>query len=248
MTLANVFAIALLLFGCPSDIEKLTAPQSHSQIVGSVEYFDGSPAGGALVTAESICTNDHLAWETTSAPDGKFSIKVSDPACNKYKLSASHREAFWLPTGDNIFYLVPNGTTPTVELKSGETHPSVLVRLEQRGGEVDLRVFDEKTQSFVYAGLDIHREPESDKTFAGGASIATGLNGSLYSFFLPAGKYVAEVSRYMCRDKDYVSAVPPRFKFEVKAGMRQTLTMKVNIAEIPARSSYDNIKAARCSE
>src|SRR6185295_4447778 len=135
--------------------------------------------------------------------------------------------------GDNIFYLVPNGTKPTIELKSGQTHPSVLLRLEQRGGEVHLRVFDEKTQSFVYAGLDIHREPEGKKTFAGGMSIATDLNGSGYRLFLPAGKYVATVGRYVCHDKNYFSAVPPRFEFEIKAGVRQTLTMKVNIAEIP---------------
>jgi hypothetical protein len=248
MTLANVLVTALFLFCFPSDVEKLTASQSDSQIVGRVEYIDGSAAAGALVSAESTCTNTHLARETTSAPDGSFSIKAPDPTCNKYRLSASHREAFWLPTGDNIFYLVPNGTTPTVELKSGQTHPSVLLRLEQRGGEVDLRVFDEKTQSFVYAGLDIHQEPERNKTFAGSVSSATDLNGSGYRIFLPAGNYVATVANYMCHGKNYFSAVPPRLEFEIKAGIRQTLTMKIDIAKIPARSSYDNTKAARCSE
>ena len=248
MTLANVLVMTLFLFCFPSDIEKLTVSQSDSEIVGRVEYSDGTVSGGALVSAVSICTNNGLVRETTSAPDGSFSIKAPDPTCNKYRLSASHREAFWLPTGDNIFYLVPNGTTPTVELKSGQTDPSVLLRLVQRGGELDLRVFDEKTQSFIYAGLDIHREPELNKVFAGSVSIATDLNGSGYRLFLPAGKYVATVGRYMCHDKTYSSAVPPRFEFEIKAGLRQTLTMKVNIAEIPSRSSYDNIKAAPCSE
>lgn len=249
MSLANGLLMSLVLFCFHPEIENnLAQSQTDFHISGKVEYSDGSAAGGARVIAESTCTNNQLVQETTTKPDGRFSMKAFDPNCNKYKLSASYREAFWLSTGNDIFYLVPNGTTPTIELMPGKPSAPVLIRLEQRGGEVELRVFDEKSQSFVYAGLSIDREPVGNKTFGGGISIATGVDGSLHSLFLPAGKYVAKVERYMCHDKTYFSASPATFKFNVRAGMRQTLTVKVNTAKIQARSSYDNIRAARCSQ
>lgn len=249
MAFSSSLLMSLVFFCFHTEVETNSArAQTGVLIEGRVVYPNGSPAGGAHVEAQTVCANTstHLVQETTANCDGKFSIKSFDPTCNKYKFSVSHRETFYLPTGDNIFYIDTNGATPTIELVSGQVFAPIVLRLEQRGGEVVLSVFDEKTQSFIYAGLSIDREPVANKTFGGGISIATGDDGSSHTLFLPPGDYTVTVDRYMCHGKSYVAARPPIFKFSIKAGMREALTLKVNIAEIETTSSYDNVKAAPC--
>jgi hypothetical protein len=251
MIFANRLLMSLLFFCFHIGVENnLAKSQTGVLIEGRVVYPDGSAAGGAHVVAESICTDTsvHLVQERTANPDGKFLIKSFDPTCNKYKFSAAHREALWLPTGDDIFYIEPNGTTPTIELISGQVPAPVLIRLGERGAEVELKVFDEKTQSFIYAGLSIDREPIGNKSFGGGMSTATGDDGSSLTLFLPPGNYIVTVDRYMCHGKNYVSARPPTFTFSIGAGVRQARTLNVNVAKIQAKSSYDNPKAMRCSQ
>jgi hypothetical protein len=216
---------------------------------GRVLYQDGLTRGGARVVVESVCTNTnvHLGEDTRTGSDDSFSLKSFDPNCNRYRFSASHREAFWLPTGDNVFYVVPNGTTPLIELKPGQVPAPVLIRLEQQGGEVEIRAFDEATRSNIYAGLSIHREPVGKRTFGGNISIATADDGSSHPLFLPPGNYVAAVEGFRCHGKAYFSAKPPTFRFTIVGGVRDALTLRVNVAELLAQSSYDNPKAERCA-
>lgn len=216
---------------------------------GRVVYQDGSTGAGARVVVETACANRnvHLVHETLTGPDGRFSLKSYDPDCNRYKFFASHREAFWLPTGDDVFYAAPNGTIPLIVLKPGQVPAPVLIRLEQEGGEVELRAFDEATRSYVFAGLGIHRQSAGEKTFTGSLSIATGRDGSSHTLFLPPGKYTVKVDRYGCQGKAYFSANPPSFGFTIEAGIRRTFILRVNIAELQAQQSYANPKAERCS-
>jgi hypothetical protein len=250
MKLANILLIGLLfpLLHVGAQTPSVVSP-TGVLMQGKVVYPDGSAARGARIFVESNCTDTtvHLAQETIADLDGEFSMKSFDPACGKYRFFASHREAFWLPTRDHVFYEAPNGTTPTIELMAGQMPSPILIRLEQRGGEVELRAFDEATQSYIYAGLDIRREPVAEKTFGGRISTATRKDGSSHTLFLPPGSYVAEVSRYKCQGRVYFSAKPPTFRFSIKAGERQALTMKMNIADLEAKPSYDNPKAERCS-
>lgn len=250
MKLTNILLIGLLLAYVHAVARPpLAVSQTGVSMQGRVVYQDGSTAAGAQVVVESACAdrNVYLVHETLTGPDGSFSLKSYDPDCNRYKFSASHREAFWLPTGDNIFYVVPNGTTPLIELKPGQAPAPVLIRLEQQGGEVELNAFDEATQSYIYAGLGLRRERVGKKSFVGRMSLATGDDGSAHTLFLPPGKYVVKVDRYLCHGKEYFSAKPPTFRFTVEAGMRHALTLRVNVAELLAKSSYDNPKAERCA-
>ena len=216
---------------------------------GKVVYPDGSAARGARIVVESNCTDKttHLAQETIADPDGEFSVKSFDPACGKYKFFASHREAFWLSTRDHVFYEAPGERAPAIELEAGRMPSPILIRLEHRGGEMELRAFDEATQSYIYAGLDIRREPVAERTFGGRISTSTKKDGSSHTLFLPPGSYVAEVSRYKCQARTYFLAQPPTFRFSIKAGERQALTMKINIAELETKPSHGNPKAERCS-
>jgi hypothetical protein len=215
---------------------------------GRVVTSNGLAASGAHVVANSICASTYsLVEETITNPDGYFSIKSYDPDCNKYQFSASHREALWLPTGDNGFSMTPNGTNPVIELKPGQIPAPILLRLEQQGGEVELIALDEATRSYIYAGLSIRREPVGKKTFSSRLSIATGEDGSSHTLFLPPGEYALEIDRYMCHDKIYWSAKPPTFRFTIEVGMRQTLTLRLNIVELEAKTSYANPEGKRCS-
>lgn len=251
MRFTNSLLISLLIFCVHNEIHTISAKaQTGIPIEGRVVYPDGTGAGGANVVAVSNCANTsvHLVQETITSSDGKFLIKSFDPTCNRYKFSTSQSETFWLPTGDEFFYLAPNGTTPTIELMPGKMPAFILLGLEQRGGKVELRVFDKKTGAFIYAGFSIHREPVPNKTFDGGMSDATGDGGSSHTLFLPPGNYVAGIDRFKCRGKNYFSAKPQKFKFTVKAGMREAMTMNVNIANIQTKSSYDNPGAELCSQ
>ena len=250
MTFANSLLVCLLILCFDTVVgNNQTKAQTDVFLEGRVLYPDGSAAGGAHVVAESACsdTSVHLVQELSTSPDGRFSLRSFDPDCNKYKFSATHRERLWLPTGDSVFYLKPNGTTPTLELMSGHVPVPVLIRLGERGGEMDLRIFDEKTQSYIYAGFSIYRKPIGKKPFGGGMTTATGDDGSSHTVFLPPGNYVATVDRYLCHDKKYFSALPPTFTFRIRAGVRQARTLKVDIARIKPKASYDNPRAMRCT-
>jgi len=159
MVFGNRFLIILAVFCLPAAVQTaLAQSQRIVPIEGRVVYPNGSGADGARVVVASACdTTAHLAQITTTRPDGGFSLKSFDPNCNRYEFSTSHLKDFWLPIGDNVFYLHPNRVKPVIQIVAGKRPPPVLIRLGLQGGEVKLSVFDKRTGSFIYAGLNISR-------------------------------------------------------------------------------------------
>jgi len=196
-------------------------------IRGTVLYPDGSAAPRATVTATTIC--DHASYrlvkQETTADDGSFSIESFGEDCYRYRLSANKSGDFWLETGDaastspqGVFYSGPNGTYPTVDVLSTASPPApVTIELGQRGGKVDLQVWDRATSRFIYAILSIDRRPVEGKKF-GSEEIATGMDGSLDTLFLPPGDYVASVVQYQCKGKEFWAAMPPEFRLPQPRG------------------------------
>lgn len=142
------------------------------------------------MTIESACEGSHVhvVQDVFTQADGYFSAKSSDPTCGTYRFLASDRPHFWLPVGNDVFYLEPNGSIPTVSLRPGIIPEPVTIVREQRGGEVEFRVSDRATNSYIGAGLGITRSRVEGHTF-GAMSIRTGEDGSSHTLFLPPGDY-----------------------------------------------------------
>jgi hypothetical protein len=214
---------------------------------GRVLYPDGSPASGANVRAETICRDSsvHFVADAVTDLDGGFVVASFDPFCGEVRFTAEYRSAFWLRTGEQVFYAGQNGTTPEIDLKSGMPPEPVTIRLEARGGAVELRVWDEATRRFIQAGLIIGRSLTEGRP-GGGMSIATGKDGSSHTLFLPIGIYTVSLWYYPCGIKTYFASEKPEDTFEIVPTERISKTLTVNTFELGASSSYDNPGGEKC--
>ena len=213
---------------------------------GRVLYPDGSPAAGATVRATTACENQRVGFVKDAVTDeeGTFDIPSFDSRCGTFRFTAEKRESFWLRTGTEVFYPRENGTSPEVTLASVLPPDPITVQLDQRGGELELRVWDESAEAFVRAGLDI----ECPETWCGAMSTATGEGGAPDTVFLPARRYRVALHWYLCGSKTYFPETGPDLMVEVTEGQRQSAVLEVDIATIPAISSYDNFDGAPCRQ
>ena len=214
---------------------------------GQVLYPDGTPAIGATVVAATVCPEDraHFVKDVKTGDDGSFSIASFDPRCGHVRFTAEHRGGYWLKTGDDVFYPSTNGTTPQVNISDESPPPPVTIFLGARGGETEFQVWDEATDRFIYAGLDIEREPVNGRRF-GSISIATGDDGSSHTRLLPEGQYRVSVTRYPCGTKTFFVATRVWESFEVTPGQKAVKRLVVNTLNINASHSYDNPSGQKC--
>jgi hypothetical protein len=159
---------------------------------------------------------------------------------------ASLRREMLLPTGSDVFYVRPNGTTPTVHLEPGVAPEPVTIRLDAQGGEAELRVLDKATGSYLKAGITLMRTG-AERPVTGLVSFVVGAGDSGDVRLLPQGKYRVEVDRYICSDKHISLARPTRLDFVVAAGERRPVVVVLDTRAAKVRASYDNPGASRCT-
>jgi hypothetical protein len=214
------------------------------QLRGTVFLPDGTPAVAANVLVESAC--DRLLKLVVTDEAGFFALSSFSPDCPDYKFNASLRRDMWLPTGRDVFYVRPNGTSPTIHLEPGVLPDPVIIRLEDRGGEAELRVRDEATGSYLKAGITLMRRGDERKvTGLCSFVIQPGEQGTVV--LLPAGRYRVEVDRYQCGDGDISLARSPRTDFVVTAGEHHEVVVQLDTRTVKVRRSYNNPKASPCT-
>lgn len=240
----NVFALVGLSGAQIPRAELLTGVTMR----GTVILPDGSPAIGADVLVERLCNDveGHLTKRVHTDETGSFSIQSFSPDCADYMFSASLRREMWLQTGPDVFYLRPNGTTPTVHLERGVAPALVTIRLEGKGGEADLQVLDRATGSYLKAWIILMRRgPESRVTGSVMTVVDPGDPADVR--LLPQGKYRVEVYRYICGGVHISLDKKPRLDFVVAAGERRPVVVVLDTRAVKVRASYDNPDASRCT-
>ncbi|MEE8201744.1 MAG: carboxypeptidase-like regulatory domain-containing protein [Candidatus Acidoferrales bacterium] len=242
-------SLMLLFFlaALPRAPEKHISPLVGIKMTGRVLYPDGRPAAGATVTVTTVCeeVTVHLARETKTAEDGSFVLESFDPGCNRIQFTAAKREEYWLETGEDSLYTGTNGTAPTVTLSPGSPPPPITIILGQRGGEVEIQVWDIATKRFIYAGLEFQRRPIEGQTFPF-VYISTGEDGASHTVFLPVGEYEIALNYFDCRGKTYFADDLPQERFVVLEGEHRIEQLSVDITQVEVRSSYDNPGGERC--
>ena len=226
----------------PGEVAPLGIP-----LRGLVIFNDGTPAAGATVTVSSACKNQliSLADDVMTDRDGHFKVNSFDSGCGTYSFKARDSARFWLPTGDGVFYMQPNGTEPQLSVSEGQVPDPVTLTLGLRGGELEFRVFDRASGSFIGATLDISRPPVQGRSF-GAMSIATGRDGSSHTVLLPVGQFVVTVFEFPCGSKTYFARNPPEVMVEVVEGQRVSSTVEIDVRALDTRESYDNWTGQRC--
>jgi len=217
-------------------------------ISGVVQYPDGKPSAGATVTGVTACDREpyHLVQTTKTSIDGSFHLQPFDSACNRIQLSASYIEEFWLKTGKDIFYPNENGTAPIVEAPATGSPAATVIRLGERGGLVDFRVWDKATKRFIWAGLYLARRPVPGAKF-GSMQFFTGWDGSADTLFLPAGEYEYSVESYACNGAVYIAASPPHESLRVEAGQRVAKDLSLDVRQIKPVRSHNNPHGKSCN-
>jgi hypothetical protein len=216
-------------------------------IRGRVVYPDGTSASGAKVIVRTLCEGRAytLSRVAITQTDGSFALDSFDPDCIKIRLDASHRERFWLPTGDDVFYSRSNGKPAEIELVPGMIPEPVLIRLDQRGGEIEFRVWNETVSQNIHANVYVERLPVDGKTF-GSMSAATGDQGESDTLFLPPGEYQFSVNLFTCQGHVYVPVVPPRTRAVVRAAEHKAIVLSIDSQKMDVSRSSDNPKGKRC--
>jgi hypothetical protein len=215
---------------------------------GTVILPDGSPAKRAEVLVQNVCSDGtgYLTKRIQTDESGSFSILSFSPDCADYLFKASLTREMWLLTGSGVFYLHPNGTTPTVHLERGVAPEPVTIRLDSKGGEAELRVLDKASGSYLEANITLMRTgPERHVT--GLVSFVVGYGDSGDVRLLPQGKYRVEVHRYICSLKHISLARPPGLDFVVAAGERRPVVVVLDTRAVKVRATYDNPDASRCT-
>lgn len=215
---------------------------------GTVTLPDGSPAIGADVLVQNVCSDGtgYLTKRIQTDETGSFSILSFSPDCADYLFKASLRRGMWLLTGSDVFYVRPNGTPPTVDLERGVATEPVTIRLDSKGGEADLRVLDRATGSYLKAWIILMRRgPESRVTGSVMTVVDPGDPADVR--LLPQGKYRVEVYRYICGGVHISLDKKPRLDFVVAAGERRPVVVVLNTRAVKVRASYDNPDASRCT-
>jgi hypothetical protein len=219
----------------------------NSPIRGRVILPDGTPAIRAEVEVLA-CTKDRVSLVKLVQTDetGSFSILSFSTDCADYTFKASLKREMWLSTGLDAFYLQPNGTTPFVHLEPGVVPELVTIRLNDQGGEVELRVLDEATGSYLKAGVSLKRTGAKRPNIALVSFVVDPVNLS-YVRLLPAGNYRVEVDRYLCGEKHIWLATPIGMDFVIAARERQQVVVTVNTKSLKPSPTYDNHSASRCT-
>lgn len=193
---------------------------------GTVSLPDGSPAIRADVNVQSMCKGGLgiLGKNLQTDETGSFSIPSFSPDCPDYVFKASLRREMWLQTGSDVFYVRPNGTTPTAHIEGGVAPEPVTIRLDAKGGEAEFRVLDKETGSYIRAGITLKRRgPERRVTGWLLTEVGPGDSGNVH--LLPEGKYRVEIRRYNCSRKNTWPAKETRVDFVVTAGERRRVVV-----------------------
>jgi len=211
---------------------------------GRVIYSDGSPVPGARVLATTSCERDwaHFVDDALTADDGTFVIPSFDSSCGQIRFTAEKRDGFWLQTGIDPFYPRPNGTTPEVLLADNEPPDPITIQLDLRGGELELRVWDQSSGGYVRAGLDV----DCPGAWCGAMSTATGEDGAAHIVFLPPRRYRVSLNWYLCGPKPYFPENKPSLTVDVVEGQMRTAVLRLDVTTIPAKPSYDNPDGVPC--
>jgi len=240
----SVFALAGLSGAQTPRSEPLTGVTMR----GTVILPDGSPAIGADVLVQSVCNDGAgpIAKRVQTDQTGSFSILSFSPDCADYLFKASLQREMWLLTGSDVFFVRPNGTTPTVHLERGVAPEPVTIRLDGKGGEAELRVLDKATGSYLKANITLMRMgPERRVTGLVLTVVGAGDFGDVR--LLPPGKYRVEVNRYNCTGTNISLARPTKLDFVVAAGERRPVVVVLDTRTVKVRASYDNLDASRCT-
>jgi len=211
---------------------------------GHVVYPDGSPAVGAKVVAATICERDwaHFVSDTLTTDDGSFVIKSFDTSCGEIRFTAEKRDGFWLKTGNEVFYPRPNGTPPEIHLLGDVSPDPLTIQLDLRGGELELKVWDESAKRHIRAGLMI----ECPGAWCGAISIATGESGAAHMIFVPARRYQVSLNWYMCGSRTYFPETGPSITVDALEGQRREAVLTIDVPMIRAKPSYDNPQGVSC--
>jgi hypothetical protein len=77
-------------------------------------------------------------------------------------------------------------------------------------------------------------------------STATGEAGEVHAVFLPPRRYRVSLNWYLCGSKTYFPDTKPSITVDVVAGELRPAVLKIDVATIPAKHSYDNPDAEVC--
>jgi hypothetical protein len=251
------FFLILFFFACPPNPAEETDPGEANgpgviavEIRGHVLTPDGIGVGGAEVLACQEDTSDRritFCWDATTKADGSFVLQVDHFPRNpcKIRLTASHEENFWLPTGVHCHYPRFNGTEPVVDLAGGAPPGPVDIRLGLRGGKMRLRIRDEAQDRYIKATL------YEDYLTPGGilscsTSYSTGKEGAGYERLVVPGDYAVRVEWIDCHGRYYSVAKPPFFRYTVRENMYTDEVLTINSAELEMSRSHTNPDAERC--
>jgi hypothetical protein len=239
------FIVLLAVFFGPSGRQ---ATRNVFRVSGIVQYPDGKPSAGAEVTGVTACEQEpfHLVQEAKTAADGSFNLQFVNSECNRIRLSASKIDELWLKTGTDVFYTKENGTAPIIEAPATGSPAEAVIRLGERGGLVQFRVWDKATEGFIWATVYLERLPVSGARF-GSMSFATGRDGSADNLFLPEGEYQFSIRQYACNNAVYFAARSGHETFRVEVGQRVAREMSLDVRQIKTLPSYDNPHGKTCS-
>jgi hypothetical protein len=223
-------------------------PVGSGGVSGVVRFPDGSPSGGAKVSAKTECKGMPftLVNEVTASSDGSFHIPAFEKAdCSEVQLSAEKPEDLWLKTGRNVFYKGDNGTTPLINARRSGPPAHADIDLGIKGGLVNLRVRDTGSGKFIWAELSIEKIPQAEPEF-GSIETATGRDGSPVPLLVPGGEYQVSILQYACKTTDDFARRPPRQTLVVPEGERITKDINLDIQLIEAAKTYSNPHGRAC--
>jgi hypothetical protein len=227
---------------------------AEQSLRGMVIFTDGKPVSNAKVRAFVKCDGLTLTQDATTAADGSFSFPVfhrmatnpaySDADCDQYRFRASKEEDFWLASDDNIF----TGATPKIPMIDLPLKPRlqpVQIVLSIRGGEVNFRVSDVATGSFVQAMLDLERKPVEGKKF-GSVEWKTSGDSLGDVKLLPPGQYTVSVQSFPCGVNEYWTVSGPSRSFLVESATRLEETITIDVRNIKPLPTNDGHRRKNC--
>jgi hypothetical protein len=240
--------IKLLLLLTASGLIVQEATRPVFIVSGVVQYPDGKPSAGATVTGVTACQREpyHRSQEAKTAADGSFNLQFVESECGRIRLSAIKADELWLKTGKDIFYAKENGTAPIVEATTSGRPTETLIKLGERGGLVEFRVWDTATERFIFAEVYLERISVPGSNF-GSKLFATGRDGSADTLFLPAGEYRFSIQQYACNGANYSTVSNSSHgSFTVSAGQRVSEDFSVDIRQIKPLKSNSNPHGKPC--
>ena len=142
----------------------------------------------------------------------------------------------------------PAATVPSAApaaVASGAATPARATLDPSVAGDLRVRIHDLATKTYVSTAYQL--QLANNEWMWGDMKTGGGAEGWGPTVRRPAGTHRVVVDNFMCGDKFWFFARPLVRPVEIRPGQATELTIEVDLSAEPAKKSYDNPGAARCS-